>query len=117
MNKQDFVPPPETQPWTRIDTYVTGLARQRSALRRIALEPRTEPERPQMLLSTIPFLAMLGIFGMLFFAIAALAWPQSRAQVQGAAAERELGKADKGWFQEAEKEFAKTPQAQRPGPA
>ena len=39
----------EARPWTRIDEYVVGLARRRTARRAQALRPRTQPEEPALL--------------------------------------------------------------------
>ena len=118
MDDRDLLPPPEAQRWTKAETYVVGLARQRSAVRRrLGLQPRSEPERPQLMLSTVPFAALLGILAMLFFVIAIQAWPRSTAPERGqaGAAQPELGTAAKGWLQEAEKEFPKAPPGERRG--
>ena len=108
MDERELAPSPPAQQWTSIDTYLDGLLRRRIAARRLPkLRPRTQPETPDPLLSTLPFVALLGMLGMLFFAIASLALPQSHQPPKRAApAEQELGTAPKGWYQAAEKEFA-----------
>jgi hypothetical protein len=70
------------------------------------MRDRTEPESPQLLLSTIPFLALIGLLGILAVAIMFAALPGNHPPPKPAAvAQKELGVAPKGWFQKAEKEF------------
>ena len=61
-----------------------------------------------MLLSTLPFLALLALLAVLAVAIMILAFPgnQPSPKPQQAAA-REQGRAERGWFQEAQKQFHK----------
>lgn len=92
--------------WTRIDAYLGGVARRRRLRRERSLRPRTQPELPKAMLSTLPFAALLGVMMVLMIAIAVAAWPASQPQrVPPAAANAEQGTAAKGWFQEAKKEF------------
>jgi hypothetical protein len=59
-----------------------------------------------MLLSTVPFLALIGLLAILAIAIAIIAFPgsQPRPGAQQAPA-KEKGVAQRGWFQEAQKEM------------
>lgn len=95
-----------TGKWTRPDDYVTAMARKRTA--RKGREPRrsSEPEVPRFSLSTLPFLALLGALALLTIAIMVLAFPGSQPQPRTEQlAAHEQGVAQKGWFQEAQKEF------------
>ena len=58
-----------------------------------------------MILSTLPFAALLAVMAMLTVAIAISAWPASHPVAHAQAQEKELGTAQRGWFQEAQKEF------------
>jgi hypothetical protein len=105
-HKQNLSTPAPTRAWTRIEDYVDALARRRSA-RRAGREPvRTQPEDPRMLLSTLPFLALLALLTVLGVAIMIAAFPGSQPpQRRAQMASHEPGVAPKGWFQEAEKQF------------
>jgi hypothetical protein len=99
-------PAPPQHPWTRPDDYLGALARKRSFRRAREPKPRTQPERPRMLLSTIPFLALLTLLAVLAVAIMVVAFPGTQPQLKEPAAQaREQGVAPKGWFQEAQKEM------------
>lgn len=102
--KGDLAPARES--WTRVDSYLAALARRRTARRSRTPGPRTEPETPRFLLSTLPFLALIAGLAVLSVAIAIAAWPvrQPRA-ARDKPPTHELGTAPKGWFQEAQKEF------------
>ena len=94
------------QPWTRPDDYVGAMARKRSFRRAREPKPRTQPERPRLLLSTVPFLALLSLLAVLAVAIMIIAFPGSQPQVrEPAPAAKEQGVAQRGWFQEAQKEM------------
>lgn len=105
-HKHNLSTPAPTRAWTRVEDYIDALARRRSA-RRAGREPlRTQPEDPRMLLSTVPFLALLALLAVLGVAIMVSAFPGGQPpprQVQMAS--HEPGIASKGWFQEAEKQF------------
>jgi hypothetical protein len=94
--------------WTRPDAYIGALARKRSFRRAHAGKRRTQPESPRMMLSTLPFLALLGLLAILAVAIMIIAFPgnQPPPKPQQVAA-KEQGRAERGWFQEAQKHFHK----------
>ena len=106
----DDLPPAreEARPWTRIDEYVVSLARVRSARRAHSLKPRTQPEEPRFLLSTLPFLLLMAALMVVTLAIVFLAWPGGRPQPQPKAEAREQGVAPRGWLEDAEREFNKS---------
>jgi len=61
-----------------------------------------------MLLSTIPFLALIGLLAILAVAIMVLAFPGTQPLPRPKAApHHEQGVAQQGWFQEAQKEMHK----------
>jgi hypothetical protein len=94
-----------THRWTRIDTYLEGLARRGIARRRRRTLSRTQPEAPRALLNTFPFVAMILLMAMLIVLFAIAAWPGSQPRFDPKPQPRELGTAQRGWFQEAEKQF------------
>lgn len=106
-NKGELAPPSPTRAWTRPEDYLSALARRRTARKaRGGQEPRTQPEAPKFLLSTLPFLVLLVALAVIAIGLFAAAWPAGQPQPQPRAeAAREPGTAPKGWFQEAEKEF------------
>ena len=84
------------------------MARRRTARKaREAKRPRTEPEAPRFLLSTLPFLVLMAALMVITVGIAAAAWPGGYSAPPAAPqlAERQQGTAPKGWFDEARKEF------------
>ena len=90
--------------WTGIGLYLRALARGRTARRRHALAPRTEPENPRALLGTVPFLILIAALALFAVAIAWLAWPGGeRPRPKPAAAEP--GTAPPGWFEDAKREM------------
>ena len=106
MSNKGELAPPEAHRWTRADDYLTALARRRTARRNREPEaPRTQPEAPRLLLSTIPFLALIGALAILSVAIMITAWPGSHPPAAQHPVQKERGVAAKGWLQEAEKEF------------
>lgn len=105
MKKQRTAESPAER-WTRPGDYVEALARKRTARRRRAAKGRTEPEVPRLLLSTLPFLALMVLLAVLAVAIMVIAYPGSQPQPRAAKTpEREQGVAARGWFQEAQKQF------------
>ena len=99
--------PPQPRRWTRADDYLGAMARRRTARRKREAGARTEPESPRLLLSTIPFLALIAALAILAVAIMITAWPGNQPQPAQKSVVREQGVAAKGWFQDAEKEFRK----------
>ena len=95
----------EARPWTRIDEYVVSLARVRSARRAGSPKPRTQPEEPRFVLSTLPFLLLMGALLVMAFAVFLVAWPGSRPEKQPQLEEREQGVAKRGWLEDAERQF------------
>jgi len=102
------VSPAPGRTWTRPDAYVLALA-QRRRFRRARAEPlRTQPEKPRPLLSTVPFLLVLGLLGILAVAIMIIAFPGNQPQPKAREiAAHERGVAERGWFQEAKREMDK----------
>ena len=95
----------EARPWTRIDEYVVSLARIRSARRAQSPKPRTQPEEPRFSLSTLPFLLLMAALGAIALAVFLVAWPGSQPQTQPRLEAKEPGVADRGWLEDAEREF------------
>ena len=104
-HEPDLAPPTKPQAWTRPDDYFVALARRRTERKKREPRPRTEPEAPRLLLSTVPFLALLAALAVIAVGLFAAAWPSSQPGPQRQAAAQERGTAAKGWFQEAEKQF------------
>lgn len=105
-HKEKIANPAPSEPWTRADDYIGAMARKRSFRRAREPRQRTQPERPRMLLSTVPFLALLILLAVLGVSIMIIAFPGSQPQIkQPTPAAKEKGYAPKGWFQEAEKEM------------
>jgi hypothetical protein len=105
MKNKGELAPFEPRRWTRANDYLGVMARRRTARRKREHRPRTQPEAPRLLLSTIPFLVLIGALAILAVAIMVMAWPGNQPQPRHQLAQRERGIAPKGWFQEAEKEF------------
>lgn len=105
MKHKGELAPPEPRRWTRADDYIGAMARRRTARRRLQNGPRTEPERPRLLLSTIPFIALIAALAIMTVAIVAVAWPGNRPSPARKVVQHEQGVANRGWFQEAEKDF------------
>jgi hypothetical protein len=104
MSKPDLARPSER--WTHIEEYLAGLARRRTARRSRLPTERTQPEAPSLILSTLPFAALICVLGILVLVFAVTAWPASQPRTEAhAAAESERGTAAPGWFDEAKKEM------------
>jgi len=58
-----------------------------------------------MLLSTVPFLALLALLGVLAVAIMIIAFPGNQPQFKEPAKAKVQGVAQHGWFQEAKKDM------------
>ena len=92
--------------WTRPEDYLEAMARKRTYRRGRRAADRTEPESPRLLLSTIPFLALIALLGVLTIGIMISAFPGTQpVEKPKQVAQQELGVAPKGWFQKAQKEF------------
>lgn len=107
MKNKGELAPPEPRRWTRADDYLGALALRRTARRKREAPRRTQPESPRLLLSTIPFLALIAALAILAVGIMIVAWPGSQPQPPPKPIPHEQGVAAKGWFQEAEKDFRK----------
>jgi hypothetical protein len=103
MSKSGVAPPQSK--WTRAEAYLGGLALRRSARRARRLGARSEPEAPRLILSTIPFAVLIAVLGLLIVAFAVAAWPGSQPDFKEKVAQKELGTAQPGWFDEAKKEM------------
>jgi hypothetical protein len=96
-SKEPVASPPSEEAWTRPDAYIGALARRRSFRRARDDRKRTQPETPRMLLSTVP---LLGV------AIMVIAFPGSQPQPEPReVAAKQQGVAQRGWFEEAQKEM------------
>jgi hypothetical protein len=105
-HKEKIASPARPSPWTKPDDYIGAMARKRSFRRAREPRQRTQPERPRMFLSTVPFLALLALLGVLAVAIMIVAFPGTQPQIkQPAPLAKEKGYAPKGWFQEAKKDM------------
>ena len=105
-HKDDVAAPRAARSWTQPDAYLASLARRRTARRARDSGPRTEPEAPRFVLSTLPFLALMVGLAVLAVAIFAVAWPGGGTAERAAAPQaNEVGTARKGWFQDAKREF------------
>ena len=102
--KEELAPPPDARSWTGPSRYFEALARRRTERRKREPLVRTQPESPRVLLSTLPFIALIAALGLLAIAIMITAWP-GRPERHPPPRPQEQGVAPKGWFQEAEREF------------
>ena len=104
--KQRVAIPPPPRAWTRAEDYIGAMARKRTFRRASREEIRTQPERPALLLSTVPFLVLIGLLAILAVAIMVVAFPGAQPQRKPhQVAQHEQGVAQRGWFQEAQKEM------------
>lgn len=104
--KRDGVTESPAGRWTRAEDYLGAMARKRSFRRGQGRPHRTEVESSRLLLSTVPFLALLSLLGILAVAIMVMAFPGSQPLAKAPELpQREQGVAQEGWFQEAERQF------------
>ena len=104
--KKDGLAESPARRWTRPDEYIAVLAQQRRARRGRRREARTQPESPRLLLSTLPFAALLSLLAVLAVAIMVIAFPGSQPRPKPKAPQqRQQGVAQRGWFQEAQREM------------
>lgn len=104
--KQRVASPSPRGAWTKAEDYIGAMARKRNFRRAYREQVRTEPERPRLLLSTVPFIILISFLAVLAVAIMVIAFPGTQPQPktkQVMTAER--GVAERGWFQEAQKQF------------
>jgi len=100
--------PVQEESWTQPDAYIVAMARKRGFRRARAEKVRTQPESPRLLLSTVPFLLLIGLLAVLVVAIAVTAYPGSQPQPKPKeVAAKEQGVAERGWFQDAKREMKK----------
>jgi hypothetical protein len=95
----------ESLSWTRAEDYLGAMARRRTERRKREPKPRTQPESPRLLLSTLPFLVLIAAMAVLAVAIMIAAFPGTQPQPRPQTAQHQQGVAAKGWFQEAKKQF------------
>jgi hypothetical protein len=94
------------QAWTRPEDYIAALARKRTFRRSRGDRRRTQPETPRMLLSTLPFVALFALLAVLGVAIMIAAFPGSQPVSKPRAdPPKEQGVAERGWFEEAQKQM------------
>ena len=105
MKDRGDLAPPESLNWTRVEDYLGAMARRRTERRRLEPKPRTQPEAPRLLLSTLPFLVLIAAMAMLAVGIMIIAFPGTQPQPHPRLAAHQQGVAAKGWFQEAQKQF------------
>jgi hypothetical protein len=105
-HKGKLAKPAPAHEWTRVDDYISALARKRTFRRARRPRERSQPEAPRMMLSTLPFLALLVLLAVLSVAIMVLAFPGNQPpQRPRPITAHEQGVAQRGWFQEAQKEM------------
>jgi len=106
-NKGEVAPAEsERERWTRADDYLGALARRRTERKkRESKLTRTQPEAPRLLLSTLPFLALIAALAVLAVAIMFTAWPGSQPGPKARPAQHEQGYAPKGWLDDARREM------------
>jgi len=108
QGKEPIASPAPERAWTRPEDYIGALARKRTFRRSRSRGERTQPEAPQLLLSTLPFLALIVLLAVLGIAIILAAIPGSNPQPKPRqVAAKEQGVAERGWLQEAQKQFHK----------
>ena len=100
-DKDDLAPPPPARSWTRIDAYIWGARRRRSAAsRRRSAKPARDPEPPRALLSTLPFVLLILALAAITVAIVVLARPGALSRERpGQQQTAEPGRAAPGWLE------------------
>lgn len=104
--KDKIASPSPGESWTKPDAYLGAMARKRSYRKAREDRPRTQPVAPRPWLSTVPFAAILAVLAVLVVAIIIVAFPggQPSPKAERPAAHQQ-GVAQRGWFQEAQKEM------------
>jgi hypothetical protein len=87
--------------WTRIEDYMVVFGRRRSS----PLPPRTTPEEPRFILSTLPFMLLITALFAVGAAMMVVAWPVGNPTPRQQAQPHEQGVAERGWLDDAKKEF------------
>jgi hypothetical protein len=106
VKQQEKLASPEPEgAWTKPEAYLSALVRMRSFRRAHRESPRTQPERPRLLLSTVPFLVLIVLLGVLAVAIMIVAYPGNQPVQKPKPVPHQQGVAERGWFQEAQKDF------------
>jgi hypothetical protein len=103
--KEKLAGPESEGTWTKPEAYLSALVRMRSFRRAHRERPRTQPERPRLLLSTVPFLVLIVLLGVLAVAIMIIAYPGNQPVQKPKPVPHQQGVAERGWFQEAEREM------------
>jgi len=104
--KEKLSSPTPVRAWTRPEHYVGAMALKRSFRHARRARARTQPERPRLLLSTVPFLAVFALLAVLSVAMMILAFPGNQpAPRPKQQPPKELGTANRGWFEEAQKDM------------
>jgi hypothetical protein len=104
--KQRLAGPAPGRAWTRPDDYIEALARKRNSRRAHRERLRTQPERPRLMLSTVPFLTLIGLLAVLAVAIMILAIPHAEPQQSARLPLAKVqGVANPGWLHKAAKQF------------
>jgi len=106
MKRDGVTESPEGR-WTRPEDYLRAMARKRTFRRtRLRRDGPSEPDSPRLMLSTLPFVALLALLGVLAIGIMITAFPGTQPQPKPPQpVQREQGVAPRGWFQEAQRDF------------
>lgn len=106
MKKDVWTSPAADRAWLRPEAYMVALARKRSLRRARGEQLRTEPEKPRLLMSTVPFLLLIGLLAVVAVGIMIIAFPGNQPLPKPRqVAAHERGVAERGWFQDAQKEM------------
>ena len=104
-HRQKLANPQPDGAWTKPETYVEAMVRTRSFRRAHRERPRTQPESPRLLLSTLPFIVLFALLAVLVVAIMIIAFPGNQPVQKPRPAAHEQGVAPRGWFEEAQKQM------------
>lgn len=104
-HRQKLATPEPDGAWTKPETYVEAMVRTRSFRRAHREKPRTQPESPRLLLSTVPFILLFALLAVLVVAIMIIAFPGNQPVLKPKPPAHEQGFAPHGWFEEAQKEM------------
>jgi len=104
-DRQKLANPQPEGVWVKPEAYLEALVRTRSFRRAHREKPRTQPESPRLLLSTLPFIALFALLAVLVVAIMIMAFPGNQPVSKPRPVSHQQGVAPHGWFQEAQKEM------------